>query len=132
MYLSVDCADRAAFDIRSGIPAVLRAHPHYTTLLTLDLDRLCPIWPVKPAPKSFTQPATLVLAGQYDPITPPAQGKTAAKHLSRSTFVEFPGLGHGVVLAHPCPESIFRTFLTDPTTTVDTTCVATMEGPQWR
>jgi hypothetical protein len=52
--------------------------------------------------------------------------------LSRSTFVLFPGMGHGEVFASPeCPEIVFRAFLAAPTAAVDTSCVASMGPPNW-
>jgi pimeloyl-ACP methyl ester carboxylesterase len=75
---------------------------------------------------------TLVLADEYDPVTPPANSKRVADALSGSTYVEFPGLGHAAVFAVPeCPEIIFRGFLRDPTAPVDTSCVSTMGPPKW-
>jgi pimeloyl-ACP methyl ester carboxylesterase len=74
----------------------------------------------------------LVLAGQYDPVTSPEDSKHASETLSHSTFVLFPGMGHGTVFASPeCPEIIFRAFLAAPTSTVDTSCVAAMGPPNW-
>jgi pimeloyl-ACP methyl ester carboxylesterase len=74
----------------------------------------------------------LVLAGEYDPQTPPDNSRHAAESLSHSTFVLFPGMGHAEIFAKPeCPEIIFRAFLADPTAKVDTSCVAAMGPPSW-
>ncbi|NIT65351.1 MAG: alpha/beta hydrolase, partial [Gemmatimonadetes bacterium] len=38
---------------------------------------------------------TLVLGGEFDPITPPQYGRQAAATLPNSFFFQYPGLGHG-------------------------------------
>jgi pimeloyl-ACP methyl ester carboxylesterase len=37
---------------------------------------------------------TLLLTGRFDPVAPPSEGRRAAATLSRSFFLEFPGVGH--------------------------------------
>jgi pimeloyl-ACP methyl ester carboxylesterase len=44
---------------------------------------------------------TLILAGELDPITPPAWGRLAGETLSHSQFLEFPDFGHGVLGSGP-------------------------------
>lgn len=133
MAASVECSDRAAFpDDRD---AVLADRPEWGTLVALGVWD-CGRWAVDPADPGFNEPVTvdvpaLVLAGEYDPITPPADSRAAADALPRSTYVELPGLGHGEVFAHGCPAAVFSSFLDDPTTTPDTSCVATMGPPAW-
>lgn len=66
----------------------------------------------------------LVLAGRYDPATPPYWSEDTATSLGRAFYVEFPTLGHGVMRSNSCGLSIGLAFLDDPTTHPDTTCVA--------
>jgi hypothetical protein len=73
----------------------------------------------------------LVLAGSYDPITPPAWSRMAAGWLSHSTYVELPGVGHGASRAGACPEGILSAFLEDPTAELDTSCVKAMPEPRF-
>ncbi len=132
MTASVECSDRAAFP--DDLAATLAARPEWGSLLangSYDCDR----WGVAPAPAGFNDPVTtdvptLVLADEYDPITPPADSRAAAAALPRSTYVELPGLGHGAVFSHPCPEAVYTSFLDDPAAP-DTSCVATMGPPAW-
>jgi pimeloyl-ACP methyl ester carboxylesterase len=115
---------------------VVAEKPDTSTLLLFSTVS-CKDFGVATAPAGFNDPVrsdipTLVLAGEYDPVTPPENSKHAAESLTRSTFVLFPGMGHGEVFATPeCPEFIFRAFLTDPTGPVDTSCVASMGPPNW-
>ena len=69
---------------------------------------------------------TLIFAGGFDPITPPAFGRLAADSLSKSTFVEVPANGHGVVPYSDCTMKIMEAFLDQPSEPPDTTCVAGM------
>lgn len=74
----------------------------------------------------------LVLSGEFDPVTPPRYGASAASHLSKSVHVVFPGLGHWVT-ANPlndCAPSIVRAFLDDPLTRPRSDC-ATAYRPNW-
>ena len=133
---SVLCSDDATVLQQGDVDTLLAQHPDDTTLLLIYAFP-CKDLGVAPAPKGFNDPVrsdlpTLVLGDEYDPITPPEQSKHASETLSHSTFVEFPGLGHGAVFARPeCPEIIFRAFLADPTAKVDTSCVAGMGPPKW-
>ena len=74
---------------------------------------------------------TLVVGGQFDPITPPALGMAVAERLERGFFVEFPGLGHGVATVQGCPLSITLAFLADPQAEPVTSCVGDMIPAQF-
>lgn len=91
----------------------------------------CDLWQAGSATPIENEPVTsdvrtLVLAGEYDPITPPAWGASASAYLSNSQFVEFPGLGHGVSISGECPRNIVFAFLDDPNLPVDTRCLTTL------
>jgi pimeloyl-ACP methyl ester carboxylesterase len=137
MNLSVNCADRAHVDVQTGLRRLLAKHPEYEAVGSGGAAH-CPAWPVRPVPRSFNRPVTstiptLVLAGEWDATTPPKPARDAAKHLKRSYFVEFPGLGHGVVRStNPCPRSVLQRFVATPTQRPDTTCVQGMPEPQWQ
>ena len=72
---------------------------------------------------------TLILAGEYDPATPPAYGMLAARTLSKSYFFLFSGTGHGVVGRNSCATSMFLAFLELPTEKLDTTCMSGVGEP---
>lgn len=74
---------------------------------------------------------TLILSGQYDPITPPAASLRAAQTLRHSYRFVFPGTGHGVYQTGPCPDHIVSAFEDDPTQRPDATCIAAMTGPRF-
>jgi pimeloyl-ACP methyl ester carboxylesterase len=131
MSASVECSDRAA--VPDDLVPTLAERPEWGSLLGGGWD--CTRWDVAPAEPGFNDPVTtdvpaLVLAGEYDPITPPADGRAAAETLTRSTFVEFPALGHGTVFSHPCPAAVQQGFLADPSAP-DTSCLGDMGPPAW-
>jgi pimeloyl-ACP methyl ester carboxylesterase len=76
---------------------------------------------------------TLIIAGEYDPITPPAYGRQVAGNLSNSYFFEFPGMGHApsVGASDPCPLEVAVAFLRTPNVDPFRSCIAKMEGPQF-
>ncbi len=73
---------------------------------------------------------TLLMAGQYDPITPPADTRSLLAGLANGQYVEFAHTGHAV-LADECAQSITVDFLADPSVQVDETCVQNVEEPDW-
>ena len=133
MGASVECSDRAAFP--EDLLATIAGRPEYGTLLTGG-EPDCAAWGVAPAAAGFNEPVTtdrptLVLADEYDPITPPADSRATADALPDAAFVQFPGLGHGAVFSSPCPEAVFEGFLADPGAAPDTSCVEAMGPPAW-
>jgi pimeloyl-ACP methyl ester carboxylesterase len=95
---------------------------------------LCEDWSLTPSGPEANQPVsssipTLILAGEYDPVTPPAFGQIAAKTLRISYFFKFPGMGHGVSFAGNCPRSIMMAFFKAPARKPDSACIAKMTGP---
>ncbi|NWF68516.1 MAG: alpha/beta fold hydrolase [Chloroflexi bacterium] len=74
---------------------------------------------------------TLVMAGEYDPITPPAWAELAAQTLPNSTYFLVPGVGHGAIPASECATRIALAFLADPTTPPDGSCLASAPAPDF-
>lgn len=99
-----------------------------------DVERMrdeCPFWFSKPAPavsneRIYSDVPTMVVAGEFDPITPPEWAKVARETLTTSYYFSFPGEGHGVIDGHPCVTAIFAAFYTDPFTEPDASCRSEM------
>lgn len=72
---------------------------------------------------------TLVLSGEYDPITPPSNGQETANNLSNSYFFIFPGQGHGQEYSSDCSDSIINAFEDTPTQKPSDACIAQMTEP---
>ncbi|MGD9704012.1 MAG: alpha/beta fold hydrolase [Acidimicrobiia bacterium] len=138
MALSFDCADNAGL---SGVAAadaavVADTSNRLSTAITTSYVPSCADWGVPPTSGQFNEPVVspipaLVLAGSFDPITPPAGTEAVASRLERATFALFPAQGHGVTGRGDCQTSIMRAFLADPSAELDTACVAALTGPAW-
>lgn len=72
---------------------------------------------------------TLILAGEYDPTTPPQNAERVAPTLANATVVEFPDLSHNDTNGNPCAVAVTRSFLDDPTAAPDLGCVAGVGTP---
>jgi pimeloyl-ACP methyl ester carboxylesterase len=140
MAFSVFCADEVSSTDRARIRRELAALPPELGRLdpiTGDL-RACELWEVPAAPARERAPVTsdvptLVLAGEFDPLTPPAWGRLATRTLSRGSFYELPALGHRVLgTASGCPDELALAFVERPSTPPDTGCVRAMGPPFWR
>lgn len=119
MELSVVCAEDEPFlrarpeDARStvgdGLTALLRAQ--------------CAEWPRATIPADFKLPVVsdvpaLLLAGELDPVTPPAYAAAVARHLSRGRVLLAPGQGH-LVMTRGCLPRLLRSFIDNPDTARD-------------
>jgi pimeloyl-ACP methyl ester carboxylesterase len=142
MYFSVECAEDLAFSTPQEVATAGQAFPQQIRAYELTgLEGefpVCHAWQVPAVAHSESQPVasaipTLVLEGEYDPITPPTNGVLAAHSLSKSYQFFFPATGHGAFLFNPspCPTTIVVQFQRDPTHKPDGSCVASMREPQF-
>jgi pimeloyl-ACP methyl ester carboxylesterase len=132
MGISVQCAEEVPFNsFDDSIVAAQGVQPEIAAFFPASVQylfTLCPDWTgVKPDPRE-NQPVTsdipaLILAGELDPITPPAWGQMTAGHLSHAYFYEFRGQGHWVTRSSRCALSITLAFLDDPNLAPDSTCL---------
>jgi pimeloyl-ACP methyl ester carboxylesterase len=138
MYLAVQCNEEYPFSSVAALEGAVAAHPEVAALFG-DIPgefEECAVWGAGTADEIEDDPVvsdirTLVLGGVFDPITPPEYGIQAAATLSNSFFFEFPGLGHGVSTAHPCPLAMSLGFLDNPSIAPDAACIADMDAPQF-
>jgi hypothetical protein len=139
MQYSVQCHEEISFS-QPGEEAVdLVTYPQLEQFFagSSELDAaVCAEWGAGMADAIENEPIrsdipTLVLAGQYDPITPPAWGLTVATALSDHYYFEFPGVGHGASVSGECPLSITLAFLNEPAQEPNAACIAAMEGPEF-
>jgi pimeloyl-ACP methyl ester carboxylesterase len=135
MHLSVQCSGEFKLASEEEINAGVDAFPTLRAYVELDIgltERACKSWPGDPEPGDDEPVAStipvLVLAGQFDPTTPPSWGRAVAERMERSFFVEFPGQGHAVGTSDECPFEIADAFLAHPRTKPNTSCVAKMRA----
>ena len=72
-----------------------------------------PIDPIEDEPVVSDIP-TLLLSGQFDPITPPKWADLAAETLRNSYTFVMPMAGHGVAIDIPCAQHLMERFLAEP------------------
>ena len=98
------------------------------------LSAMCGVWPQGEMHPQLKQPVTsdvptLVLSGEFDPITPPAWGDQVLPGLSNATHIVAPGQGHGTI-ARGCVPRLILDFVEQPDpNALDTSCVEHM-GPR--
>lgn len=137
MYYSVNCADEVSFSTRDELEAANAAFPEQLGAIGSEyVVDFCVAWGAGAAPPIENEPVTssiptLIMAGEFDPITPPEYGREAAETLPNSYVFEFPGMGHGVSVDDPCPRVILLAFLNDPTTAPPAACIGEMRGPDF-
>jgi len=68
---------------------------------------------------------SLIIAGSFDPVTPPIYAKQVAAHLSHSYYFEFPNLGHTPTATDTsgCAMNIALQFLDNPSAEPDRSCL---------
>jgi pimeloyl-ACP methyl ester carboxylesterase len=124
MELSVICSEDA--DLLNARP-----EDNDTLIGNAMIDRTkaaCSVWPKGERPVDFHQPwtsglPTLVLAGQYDPVTPPAYGEEVLKTLSHARLLFAPGAGHGVIGAGCMPRLVEQFVDELQPEKIDVTCL---------
>ncbi len=143
-FLSVQCHEEVPFADRAVVAAGPSRHPELAENLEAQLVDgpgafdTCALWGAGTAPPVEDEPVhsdvpTLVVGGQFDPVTPNAWGQAVAAEFDRARFVSYPGLGHGVATAEGCPAAVTTAFLEDPVAFVQspgaTACATTMTTP---
>jgi pimeloyl-ACP methyl ester carboxylesterase len=123
LYLSVVCAEDVPF-----YPATPEKVNSYLPDHTQDQAQQCQAWPHATIPAAFKQPVSsnvpvLLLSGQLDPVTPPANADQAARTLPNSLSLVIPGLGHNVVFAGCLPDLVATFVQAGTVKGLDTSCV---------
>lgn len=137
---SVQCYEEIPFSPYDELEAAAQgvepriAHNYVVELQSL--YTICETWdsgevdPRENAPVTSDLP-TLILAGQFDPITPPEWGQLTAQTLSQAYFYEFPNAGHWVIRSGACPLDVTLDFLQDPATPPDAACIGGLGAPDF-
>lgn len=78
-------------------------------------NHACRYWKDNDEAKQFRQPVvsdipTLLLSGEFDPVTPPEWASLAAQNLPNSLLFQFPSIGHGALDSHVCAVDVVRQF----------------------
>lgn len=99
MYLSVTCAEDLPW-IKPGEGEGNGQNTFLGDYRLVQQREGCAEWVRSPIPKDYATPTrsdvpVLILTGQWDPVTPPVYGDTAAKYLKNSLHIIVPSGGHG-------------------------------------
>lgn len=142
MYYSVQCSEEVPFSTPEGVQASIAQFPRIESYLRANLDltptlfALCDQWGVAPPNPIENEPVpsdipTLVLAGTYDPITPPDWGWQAAQTVGTPYFYQFANESHGISVRGGCPAEITASFLNNPTAEPNAACLAGVAPPSF-
>jgi pimeloyl-ACP methyl ester carboxylesterase len=135
MYFSVMCAEDASLPSMPPDNTGLRPEVAERNAGDQeDFEKLCQLWNVQPLPNEVNNAVSsdvpaLVLSGNFDPITPPANGERVAATLPNSYVYTFPNTGHGALNSEDCAERIARTFLNEPSAEPNASCIASLQPP---
>ena len=99
---------------RSGLPKTPGEAPILGRLNGPDL--VCPLWPVKPAPKqpkidADGAPPIVVIGTTGDPATPYEYAKSMADELSPAVLLTFDGEGHLAYGQSGCVKTLVDAYL---------------------
>lgn len=101
LWYSVQCHDEAPFIDAAKIQADAVSFARFREFVLRDTTlAVCPAWGAGQASPEENQPVrsdvpALVLAGEYDPLEPPAWSQLAASTLPHSYYYLLAGTGHG-------------------------------------
>jgi pimeloyl-ACP methyl ester carboxylesterase len=142
-HYSIQCMDEIRFTTLADWEAAAEPYPYLLPFLEAHLTFGKPIFEICAAlPAPVADPAeneritsdipSLILTGEFDPITPERWGKLASLGLSQSYQYIYPALGHTVFQSHPCPRSMALAFFKDPSQAPNDTCIERMPGLDFR
>lgn len=138
MFYSVNCADEVSRTSAAQVSAARRTvRREIVEALSEDARlRICAGWGAAQTPRSAEAPVvtdvpTLIIAGEYDPLTPPSYAEITSRTLRNSRWFEFRGIGHAVERSSSCAHAMMIDFLAAPQLAPDARCLGEMRAPAW-
>lgn len=130
MYLSVTCAEDLPW-IKPGEGERMAANTFLGDYRLRQQREACALWPRAEIERDYPKPVrsdvpVLILTGEWDPVTPPANGDRVAKTLTNSLHVVVPHGAHGLhgLEGMDCIDGLIMDFIQRGTTKgLDTACV---------
>ena len=118
MQYSVICSEDEAFFAAAKVDRAALAKTYQGTDQIDSLHEICKLWPRGPVDADLHAPLhsdvpTLLLSGEADPVTPPADAERAAMGLAHHRHLILQGEGHGQ-LASGCVPRLMADFLDNP------------------
>lgn len=139
MTASVTCADRLPLLDPDVVAPFVEEHPEMGALVYVNVAETgCEEWGVPASGGDFNtlleaddvDVPIIVMAGRFDPVTPPAGTERVAEALGQEALL-FPNAGHGAVTSSDCARGIWLAFLDDPTQQPDTSCMDDLDPPEF-
>lgn len=129
MYYSIMCAE--SLDVDPAALPIESLRPEIGESAAEDIEsfqRVCEGWRVEQLPEEVNEPVqsdvpVLLLSGNFDPITPPMYAEAAATGLTNAYRYVDPAGSHGVAFMDDCVNAIILSFLNDPASAPDGTCL---------
>jgi pimeloyl-ACP methyl ester carboxylesterase len=137
MQMSVQCSEEVPFNAPEEAFTLARGlQPQMAAFFPDSVQptfAACWAWKTAPPDPREKLPVTsslpaLILAGEYDPITPPDWGRMVAGNLSRAYFFEFPANGHWVTRSSSCALQIAFAFWNNPDEQPESSCIGQIGG----
>jgi pimeloyl-ACP methyl ester carboxylesterase len=128
MQYSVICSEDEPFFAAANVDRAAMSTTYQGTELLDALHEICKVWPRGPVDADLHSPLhsdipTLLLSGEADPVTPPADAERVAATLTRHRHLVLHGEGHGQ-LATGCVPRLMADFLASTATDLlDTACL---------
>lgn len=122
------CSEEMPFQKQEKIIAQSRKYKGFKGFQTQPtLQNVCTAWNVQPKGKIENQPVksnipTLIIAGKYDPNTPPKWGEKVSKNLSNSFFYELLDMSHVPTFGSNCALQLADAFFDNPNQKPGTNC----------
>lgn len=129
VYLATECAERMALEDRAALKQTAARWPEIARAAQIELQLdVCSLWPARRnawrTPHNTTV-KTMVVAGEWDPVTPASQAQRTANILGpNAKFFPVPRTAHAPTFGTPCAEAAAAQFLNNPGQGASATCAA--------
>ena len=138
LYLSVTCAEDLPW-VKADEARQLAANTFLGDYRYRQQSEACALWPRAAISADYSQPVrsnvpVLIFTGEWDPVTPPANGASVARHLSKSLHIVFPHGGHGFngLEGTDCLDRLQYEFVAKGTTEgLSTECTKAIKRKPW-
>lgn len=138
LFFATECRSEIAFTTPETLAATYEELPNWENTLGLypgissaRAFEICAGWGLTEPREGDNDPVTsdvptLLMAGEFDPVTPPTWLELTAEGLSNAYLYEVPGMAHAASVSDLCALGIVQAFINDPTVEPPTDCLATL------